>query len=267
MSVSTVTTTSSAPAPYRPRMTIAQLGARLRELATAVGADTLDVALRAVLEATGARAGALCQYEQRDEVLTLVHHVGLADEGARRLQQVRKGAIVGWDMPLHALLNHRVYLIENAAKNRYVPPLVEPSSTMRAVACLPLQAGPAPVGTLVLVAFSPGFGEHTVQALVPHLRDLAHLLQAVSGSAPTTVVPKAAAPAAATPAHADDALHRLQEENERLLREVEQLKAEQLALEDAYTRLEDAIAREAADRSGVVEIDVVSGDERSKTDS
>jgi GAF domain-containing protein len=265
--------TSTAPgapasaAPYRPRITIAQLAARLAELARAVGPDTLDVALRAVLEATGARAGALCAYEQRDEVLTLVAHVGLADDGARRLHQVRKGALVGWDMPLHALLNHRVYLIENAARNRYVPPLVEPASLMRAVACVPLHAGPVPVGTLVLVAVSPGFGEHAVQALVPHLRDLAHLVHAASGSAPAPIAAAKPAPAAAASlAHADETVRKLQDENERLVRELERLKAEQLSLEEAHARLEEAIAREAADRAGVVEIDVGSGDERAKTD-
>ena len=46
--------------------------------------------------------------------------------------------------PLHSLLNKRVYLIESAAKNRYVPPLVDDVANVRAVACVPLYDGSTP---------------------------------------------------------------------------------------------------------------------------
>src|SRR5204863_218812 len=96
--------------------------------------DMLEPALAAVLEASHASAGALCLFDQRNELLRLAAEVGLSDEGCKRLRQVRRGGMAGWDMPLHSLLNRRVYLIESAAKNRYVPPLVEAAGSLTAAA-------------------------------------------------------------------------------------------------------------------------------------
>src|SRR6185369_8857289 len=99
--------------------------------------------------------------------------IGLSDEGCRRLRSVRRGAATTWDMPLHSLLNKRVYLIESAAKNRYVPPLVDDVANVRAVACVPLYDGSTPVGSLILVAMAPrSFGERQIRLLEQPVRDL-----------------------------------------------------------------------------------------------
>ena len=65
---------------------------------------------------------------------------------------MRRGDVAGWDMPLHGLLNRRAYLIDSAAKNRYVPPLVEGSAQVRSVVCLPLYHGNTALGSLLIVA-------------------------------------------------------------------------------------------------------------------
>src|SRR5439155_3523103 len=151
----------SAPRPQgRPRpvvdRTVACLAEQLDEIAAGAAApeDMLEPALAAVLEASHASAGALCLFDQRHELLRLAAEVGLSDEGCKRLRQVRRGG-AGWDMPLHSLLNRRAYLIESAAKNRYVPPLVEAAASVTTVACVPLYAGATPVASIILVAVAP----------------------------------------------------------------------------------------------------------------
>src|SRR6185503_19431703 len=97
--------------------------------------------------------------------------VGLSDEGCRKLRSVRRGTTTTWDMPLHSLLNRRVYLIESAAKNRYVPPLVDDVALVRAVACIPLYDAATPVGSLILVALAPQtFGERQIRVLEQPVR-------------------------------------------------------------------------------------------------
>src|SRR5439155_137252 len=131
------------------------------------------------LEESGVHAGALCLFDRRQGVLRLAAESGLSDEGCRRLRTVRRGDPAGWDMPLHGLMNGRAYLIESAARNRYVPRLIEAAASVRTVACLPLNAGPAPVGSLILVAVAPrALGERDVRALEPVLGDLARMIEA-----------------------------------------------------------------------------------------
>src|SRR5262245_12024847 len=96
-----------------------QLVTRLRAIAGATAApeDALEPALRAVLEVLGMKAGALCVFDPRHELLWLAAEVGLSDEGCRQLRNVRRGTGLTWDMPLHGLLNRRAYLIDSASKN------------------------------------------------------------------------------------------------------------------------------------------------------
>src|SRR5262245_58703245 len=103
--------------------------------------ELIEVQLRAILEATQTSAGAVCLFDQYQQLRRLAADIGLSDEGCRRLRSVRRGGATTWDMPLHSLLNRRVYLIESAAKNRYVPPLVDDVAMVRAVACVPLYDG------------------------------------------------------------------------------------------------------------------------------
>ena len=157
-----------------------RLAERLSEIAASEAPeDMLEPALRAIVTESGAAAGALCFFDSRQELLRLAAEVGLSDEGCRQLRAVRRGAATGWDIPLHGLLNRRAYLIDSAAQNRYVPPLVEPPGSMRAVLCVPLHAGPSPLGSLILVAVAPRcFSERDVHALEGPLGVLVKMIQA-----------------------------------------------------------------------------------------
>jgi len=155
---------------------------RLAEIAASasVPEEALDGALRAVLEVTRAQAGAVCVFDARYAILRLVTEAGLSDEGCRRLRSVRRGDPAAWDMPLQGLLNRRAYLIENAARNRYVPRLVEQSSSVRTIACVPLYAGPTPVGSLVLVSLAPrSLSERDIRMLERAVGELAALIETV----------------------------------------------------------------------------------------
>src|SRR5438552_18762053 len=96
---------------------------------------------------------------------------------------MRRGSMAGWDMPLHSLLNRRVYLIESAAKNRYVPPLVEAAGSVTTVACVPLYAGAPQVASIVLVAVAPHrITEQQIGPLSVPLREQALVSVAASHS-------------------------------------------------------------------------------------
>jgi GAF domain-containing protein len=170
---------ASPPRP-RPPTQAEQLRYRLREIAaTTAPEDALDPALQAVLAACGAQAGAVCLYDQRHGILRLAAEVGLSDEGCLKLRNVRRGDPATWDMPLHGLLNRRAYLIESAPKNRYVPRLVDAVGSVRTVACVPLYAGPTPVGSLVLVSLAPrSLGERDIRMLDRPGAELAQIIEA-----------------------------------------------------------------------------------------
>src|SRR2546427_6954811 len=171
----------SAPA-VRPPSVSEVLRERLGGVAAPAVApeDALEPALRAILEASRAQAGALCLFDQRHGVLRLVAEIGFSEEGCRRLRNVRRTDPMAWDMPLNGLMNRRAYLIESASRNRYVPRLVENAAAVRTIACLPLHAGPTPVGSLVLVALAPrSFTERDVRTLERPLGELAAMIEAV----------------------------------------------------------------------------------------
>ena len=182
-----------------------QVAHRLREIAAESDApeDALEPALRAILAGCGAAAGAICLFDARTEVLRLAAEIGLSDEGCRQLRSVRRGGIGSWDMPLHSLLNRRAYLIESAARNRYVPPLVEPATQVRTLACVPLFAGQTPLASLLLIALLPqSISERDIRALDPALRELIRMIEAVRRRAPGAATPvngSAAAPAPSRP--------------------------------------------------------------------
>lgn len=158
------------------------LAAQLRAIAeqAALPEDAFEPALQAILETTGASAGALCLFDVRYGILRLTTEVGLSDEGCRRLRSVRRGDPASWDMPLHGLLNRRAYLIESASRNRYVPRLLAAGAPVRTVACVPLYAETTPLGSLVLVTVAPrAFVERDIQALWRPLAELVRMIEAV----------------------------------------------------------------------------------------
>ncbi len=243
-------------------MALAGLAARLQDIAAAAGAaeDALEPALEATVEAVGAVAGALCLYDERRQLLRLAAETGLSEEGCRRLRAVRGNDPSGWDIPLSGLLNRRVYVMENAAHHRYVPPLLEDARAMRAVGCFPLTTRGALLGSLVLVASRPHvFDDRAVRALQEPLRELGRMILAVrqrtgGATAPPPAAspePVAATPAAAAPAGEVEALRaerdRIATEAEALRGEVARLaaaSAEADALRRRLAEVEQALARE-----------------------
>src|SRR5438034_747654 len=211
--------------------------------------DMLEPALAAVLEARRASAGALCLFDQRHELLRLAAEVGLSDDGCKRLRQIRRGGMAGWDMPLHSLLNRRVYLIESAAKNRYVPPLVEAAASVTTIACVPLYAGTTPVASIVLVAVAPErITEQQIGPLSEPLRELARMIEAARRSPPPGARPArapAARPAAAPLALARPAAERDKSEAAR----VQTLVTSLAEAERERARLAAALEAAAAERA------------------
>src|SRR6185503_168965 len=151
------TSESGAPARPRPRLGSVDRPDPVERLKKVIGEaatpeDALEPSLRWLVEATGGAGGAVCFFDQRKEVLRLAAECNLSDEGCRRLRNVRRGDVAGWDMPLHGLLNRRAYLIDSASKNRYVPPLIEGKSPVRSIVCLPIYHGATALGSLLIVA-------------------------------------------------------------------------------------------------------------------
>ena len=219
---------------------------RLEEIVSAARApeEALEPALQTVLDAVGARAGAICLFDPRQGCLRLATEIGLSNEGCKRLRLVRSGDPTAWDMPLHGLVNRRAYLIESAARNRYVPRLTEQFTTVRTVACVPLYSGPIPVGTLILIAVSPrSFGERDIEALETPGQSLARLIEQVRRHA------------AGAPADGEDIprtpvadFHALRIEHERLLAELEARQQEQTRLAARHEHLTGELSTRIAER-------------------
>src|SRR5438046_2076647 len=151
--------------------------------------DALQPALQAILEATGAQAGAICLFDMRYGLLRLAAEVGITDEGCRALRSVRQGDANGWAMPLQCLRDHRAYLIDAASGAHHLPPLVEPGAALRSVACVPLCAGETPLGSLVLLALAPrALSEHDLHQLARPLDEVVRMIESARR-------PRAGAPA------------------------------------------------------------------------
>ena len=146
--------------------------------------DAVEPALDVLLEASEAAGGAICLFDQRQQVLRLAAERGLSDEGCRSLRHVRRGLVGAWDMPLQSLINRRAYLIQNASQNRYVPPLIEDAKAMRTVACLPLFTGTAPIGSLILVATTASaLSDDQLTALDRPMKMLVRIIESIRARA------------------------------------------------------------------------------------
>lgn len=157
-----------------------ELATRLRELGanTASPEDALDPMLHAILEATGVVAGALCLYDAAQQVLHLAAQVGLTEAACRQLRTITRGDADSWGMPLHSMLNRRCYLIENAAQNRFVPPLIAEADTVETVACLPLYNADTPLASLILITCSPRvLGERELHGVEAPVHEIARVIE------------------------------------------------------------------------------------------
>src|SRR3989442_364742 len=168
---------SAAPAPAPDPATA--LADSLRAIAAREAPeDALQPALQAVVEATGAQAGALCLFDVRYGLLRLAAEVGISDEGCRALRSIRQDDARGWALPLQCLRDHRPYLIDAASGAHDVPPLVEAGAALCSVACVPLCAGETPLGSLVLVARAPrALSEHDVEQLARPLDEVVRMIE------------------------------------------------------------------------------------------
>ncbi|TMB58223.1 MAG: response regulator, partial [Deltaproteobacteria bacterium] len=250
---------SAAPAPALDPA--AALAEGLRAIAAhEAPEDALQPALQAILEATGAQAGALCLFDVRYGLLRLAAEVGISDEGCRALRSIRQDDARGWALPLQCLRDRRPYLIDAASGAHHVPPLVEAGAAMRSVACVPLCAGETPLGSLVLVARAPrALSEHDVEQLAGPLDEVVRMIETArrprAGAAaparePSGVVAEPAgacdevAPGAPEPASLAAKLAARSEEADRLRAALEAAGVERARLAGELEQ-----ARRAADRA------------------
>ncbi len=150
---------------------------------------TAPAALSATLEAVHLRHGALLRYDSESQSLSLLAHEGLAQPAIDAIRLVRRGVSGVWDMPLHAVLQRRVYIIDHPRDNPFVPPLLQGADqgVLTNAAVLPLFAAGLVTGALLLV----GSGKRAIHETdVVALREIGKLLG-------TAIRPPSRAPARA----------------------------------------------------------------------
>lgn len=136
---------------------------------------TASPALAATLEAVHLRHGALLRYDSESQSLSLLAHEGLAQPTIDAIRLIRRGASGVWDMPLHAVLQRRVYIIDRPKENPFVPTLLEgvDQGVLTNAAVLPLFCAGLVTGALLLV----GSGKRAIHETdVVALRDIGKLL-------------------------------------------------------------------------------------------
>src|SRR5690349_18083779 len=154
-------------APALPPETMEQLRA-----ATAAPLDTESAsrALAIALEAVHLKHGALLRFDSEAQSLTLMAHALLSDGAVDAIRVIRRGISGVWDMPLHAVLQRRVYIIDRPRENPFVPSLISSDQGMLTNAALmPLFAAGTVTGALLLV----GSGKRVVHETdILALRDI-----------------------------------------------------------------------------------------------
>jgi general secretion pathway protein A len=136
-------------------------------------------ALVAILGTLRLRHGAVLRYDSVSQTLTLVAQQGLAEQAIDAMRFIRRDASGVWDMPLHAVLQRRVYIIGKPNENPFVPTLL-PSGEhepLNAVV-MPLFAAGAATGAILLVGSGKRIiHESDVLALREAARDLGAALR------------------------------------------------------------------------------------------
>ena len=168
-----------AAAPREPAQTITPEAQERLQRATAAPLDEANAseALIAVLEPLHLRFGALLRYDSESQSLTMLAHQGLSPQAIDAIRLIRRGVGGVWDMPLHAVLQRRVYIIDKPKENPFVPPLLEGSEqgVLTNAALVPLFSGGAVTGALLLV----GSGKRAVhESDILALRDVGKSLGA-----------------------------------------------------------------------------------------
>lgn len=113
--------------------------------------------LAPLLEAVGARAGALLCYRRDDGALALAAGRGLAASAPERLGVLRWGGGGAWEMPLRALVERKAYVLDTREHHAFVAELVgaDDANTVVAVAAIPLHRWQQPVGVVLAIADRP----------------------------------------------------------------------------------------------------------------
>lgn len=113
---------------------------------------TADV-LPAMLEIFDAPAGALLLYRREDATLTLAAARGLAVSAAEALDVLRWGDERSSEMPLRALVDRKIYVVEHPSDEPFTRQLVDLDARkpVASVATVPLYRWQLPVGVLVLL--------------------------------------------------------------------------------------------------------------------
>src|SRR5262245_20531812 len=135
-----------------------------------------------LIETSGASAGAVCLLDAGEQTLRLVNEVGLSDEGCRQLRKIGHPGSQTWSGPLDGLIERRIRVFERAVGHD-LPPLVDPHSSMNAVACLPVLLDEQPRASVVLVALAPArFDVGALDDLAPALQEVAQILGTIGRS-------------------------------------------------------------------------------------
>lgn len=120
--------------------------------------DALTVeVLPAMLAIFDAPAGALLLYRREDATLTLAAARGLAVAGAEALDVLRWGDEQTSEMPLRALVDRKVYVVEKPDEDPFIRRLVgtEQRRPVSTVAAVPLYRWHLPVGVLLILGSTP----------------------------------------------------------------------------------------------------------------
>ena len=135
---------------------------------------------RLIAMAVRVRAVAVLGYDRRRDRLVLLAEHGLRPEARVVLGG---GADCTWDIPMRALRNRRIAVVEAAHQNPFVPPsLVELSPAGLCIASVPLYYDYDPVGVVLLFAASGrAFPDAHLQTLSQALRVCARGLRDTSG--------------------------------------------------------------------------------------
>ena len=122
--------------------------------------------LPAMLAIFDAPAGALLLYRREDATLTLAAARGLAVAGAEALEVLRWGDVETSEMPLRALVDRKIYVVQNPDQDPFIRRLVgtdqrRPVST---VAAVPLYRWHLPVGVLLVLGSTTPLGSDALLA-------------------------------------------------------------------------------------------------------